>query len=480
MSIAVCIPSKTAPEFKTTVSLEALELPRGTHRFRVSEKSIEDARNMLTRVALAHDDVTHLLFIDDDMVFRPESALRLVDHKLPIVGGLCFNRREPYQPVLARLQPPEYALENRYGWIYDYPQNALVGVDGTGAAFLLVAREVLEAVGGTYSEGHWWDKLPETSEDFSFCSRVRECGYEIFVDTGLEIGHLGQVCIDAAFAGRNRKSRVGTWHYPLAPHRHDSNGRKREEGEGEEEDVTPRATIVIPSYNTQPALLRAAVASALMQTVPVEVIVVDDGSAVDVATQVLAKDTALGSDPCLRVMRHGENRGIGAALNVGIETMSTDWFCWLSSDDLLDPSKVARQLYLMDLARAKASFHSYNVVYADSNETAGISNNYQWINIPGQMSLLARACVINGSTVMIHKDVFTAVGGFEEALRYAQDWDLWCRIGERFLWLPIPEVLGTRREGGNLTAQIAGDAAQAVARDAEGEEVMRRFSRWVR
>jgi teichuronic acid biosynthesis glycosyltransferase TuaG len=476
MTLAVCMPSKTAPEFQTTVSLESLSLASGTHRFRVTEKSIDVARNMLTKVALSHDDVTHLLFIDDDMVFRPESAARLIDHHVPIVGGLCFNRREPYQPVLARLQPPEYALENRYGWIYDYPKNALVSVDGTGAAFLLVARDVLEAVGGTYGEEHWWDKLPETSEDFSFCWRVRECGYEILVDTGLEIGHIGKVCVDAAFAERNRKFFVGTWHTPFTAR---TEGVQRGKGE-EEEDVKPRASIVIPAFNPEGRLLQAAVASAVMQTVPVEVIVVDDGSAEDIASVTLSRDTAIGKSPNLRVIRHETNRGIAAALNTGLKAMTTDWFCWLSSDDLLDAAKVEQQLHLMELARAKASFHQYNVVDSRTNATAGVSNPYSWINIPQQMSLLARACVINGSTVVIHKSVFEEVGYFEETMRYAQDWEMWCRVGERFLWLPIPEVLGTRREGQNLTEAISADDARAAIRDDEGVDVMERYARWAR
>lgn len=472
MTLAVCMPSKTAPEFKTVVSLESLDLPHGTHRFRVTGKSIEDARNTLTKVALSYADVTDLLFIDDDMVFRPESAQRLLDHKLPIVGALCFNRREPYQPVLARLQPPEYALENRYGWIYDFPRNALVSVDGTGAAFLLIAREVFEAVDAVRGEGHWWDKLSDTSEDFSFCWHVRDSGYEIFVDTGLEIGHIGSVCIDTAFAERNRKSCVGAWHSPYSV---------RVQNDAEKETlVVPHASIVIPAYNQQPQLLRAAVASALMQTAPVEVIVVDDGSKEDVATTVLAKDTPLGRDPCLHVIRHDTNSGIAAALNTGIRAMTTDWFCWLSSDDLLDPTKVARQLYLMEMARAKASFHQYNVVCACNDATAGVSSAYVWSNILEQMSLLACACAINGSTVMIQKSVFKEVGDFDSVLCYAQDWDLWCRIGERYLWLSIPEVLGTRREGENLTEQIAEDAGRAAARDAEGITVMHRFMRWAR
>jgi GT2 family glycosyltransferase len=465
MTLAVCIPSTTTPHFRTTVSLESLTLARGTHRFRVSGKAVDEARNVLTKVALSYSDVTHLLFIDDDMVFLPESAERLINHHLPIVGGLCFNRREPYQPVLARLQPPEYALEGRYGWIYDYPQNALVSVDGTGAAFLLVSREVLEAVGSVFGEGHWWDKLPDTSEDFSFSWRVRECGFEIFIDTGLEIGHLGEVCVDAAFAERNRKSCVGLWHSPYDEHRGG-------------DSVKPQASIIIPTFNQEPKLLRAAIASALMQTVSTEVIVVDDGSQEDVAAAL--KTAAFSDDPHLRVIRHEANRGVAAALNTGAAAMTTDWFCWLSSDDLFDPTKVARQRYLMEIARAKASFHQYNVVYAHNDSTAGVSPRYSWTNIPQQMALLARACVINGSTVMIHRSVFDAVGVFDETLVYGQDWEMWCRIGEQFLWLPIQEILGTRREGENLTETIARDEAKAAARDAEDSAVTQRFGRWAR
>ncbi|MGJ5609143.1 glycosyltransferase family 2 protein, partial [Micrococcus luteus] len=71
-------------------------------------------------------------------------------------------------------------------------------------------------------------------------------------------------------------------------------------------------SYVIPTYNDSPDHLRQAVSSALNQTHPsVEVIVVDDGSAVPVSSALIR------SDDRLRVIRQ-QNAGPAAARNAGL------------------------------------------------------------------------------------------------------------------------------------------------------------------
>ena len=71
---------------------------------------------------------------------------------------------------------------------------------------------------------------------------------------------------------------------------------------------------------------------------------------------------------------------------------------------------------------------------------------------------------------MLHTSVFDRVGRFNPTFRYGQDWEMWRRIGEQYLWQWSPEVLGTRRETfDNLTARISRDGATRRQRDAENE-----------
>lgn len=93
-------------------------------------------------------------------------------------------------------------------------------------------------------------------------------------------------------------------------------------------------SIVIPTFNDDPGHLREAVASALGQTVPVEVVVVDDGS-----DQPVTVDR-------VRVIRQ-DNAGVAAARNHGIRATSGEIIICLDADDALSPTYAAEAVYAL-------------------------------------------------------------------------------------------------------------------------------------
>lgn len=148
-----------------------------------------------------------ILFIDDDMVYRPEHIRDLVLSWLElqekfeepvILGGLCNRRAAPHDPTLYRIASPKMT---RYrlleSWI-----NPVVEVDATGLAFLLIGINTLEAMTGTEWPNfetrsiyqppelfRWKDGL---GEDLRFCQDAKAAGCRIFVDTRIEIGHVAE------------------------------------------------------------------------------------------------------------------------------------------------------------------------------------------------------------------------------------------------------------------------------------------------
>ena len=101
----------------------------------------------------------------------------------------------------------------------------------------------------------------------------------------------------------------------------------------------PKVSIVIPAYNAS-NYLAEAIDSALAQTYPnTEIIVVNDGSRDDGATERIA----LSYGDKIRYF-HKENGGSSSALNTGIANMTGEWFSWLSHDDLYVPHKVETQI----------------------------------------------------------------------------------------------------------------------------------------
>lgn len=482
--VAICIPVYDHPKTCFWRSLNRLWKPSsasiqferrgGTHTLDVQGFLVEQARRILTAQALeAEPKVDYILFVDDDMEFPPHALKQLLDHNLPIVGGLCHSRRPPFHPILCKKHHEE---ERGYGFCYHYPPNSLFEVDVTGGAFVLIKREVFEEISEKFGAGKWWDPRNGRSEDFSFFERAQECGYKVFVDTGLEIGHLTELIL---YSENAKKLRTYQWE-PWNP---DPGVQKGSEGK-------LCASIIIPAYNQKPKYLKSAIQSASHQTVPVEVIVVDDGSDTPIPfegwpenVRVLrhVKDPIGGATVATAVKNNhlpSQNRGISAALNTGIKDMKTDWFCWLSSDDILDPRKVQLQLAQLKQADGKLGFHRFQVIDPLDPGFARVADLISWTSMDQQQKVLAQVCAINGSTVMIHKSVFENIGLFDTEFKYGQDYEFWCRAAQRYFWYPLDEILGTRRERGNLTEQIetsAKDDPRRLQRDAEDSAIRARY-----
>jgi hypothetical protein len=151
--IAILQPVVDWVHANTARSILRLKGPKPFHYCDKTDLPVEHARNLLVeRTLQIVPDCTHLLFIDDDMVFEDDALERLLAHDLPVVGGLCHNRRHPYMPILMR-HPVKDDPSSGYAFMYDYcdqtDDHGLVEVDATGAAFLLVKREIFEAIAKT-------------------------------------------------------------------------------------------------------------------------------------------------------------------------------------------------------------------------------------------------------------------------------------------------------------------------------------------
>lgn len=456
--VAICLPLADQVHAGTNHSLIALDFSKAAHVHLLDRRGapVDQARNDLVGRVLMDPklkDVTHLLWVDDDMIFPQDAFARLLAHDLPVVGGLCHARHPPiYSPILLYKDP----ANGTYSYRFDFPQG-LVEVDGTGGAFLLVKREVFEAIEEkfpTAGEGPFTNS--GQGEDVSFCERAKACGYKIFVDTTLDIGHVGEVVVNTAFAKKNRAGEFHPWYPP----------RPAPEGQ-------PVASIIIPTYNQRPEWLREAVASALAQTAPVEIIVVDDGSDAPVKWGDVFPETGTRAGLTLLNLPHA---GCFHALNAGIRAMTTDWFCWLSSDDRFYPTKVARQLRLMLSQDALASFHGFDRM----DETGRVNGGAMpavWKTQQDSKHFLAQGCFINGLTAMIHRSVLDEVGGFDMSFRVSSDWHLWNKVAAKTFWLPIPEILAVRREGeSNYSTRYANDPEMRAVWQADDQRIREEFA----
>ncbi len=168
--------------------------------------------------------------------------------------------------------------------------------------------------------------------------------------------------------------------------------------------------VIIPAYNAA-RHLRRTITSVLAQTLPAtEVIVVDDGSTDDTATVVRS------FGPQVRLIQK-PNGGPGSARNVGAEQASATWLAFVDADDVWYPDKLAGEL-------AVATEPDIGLIHClpDHRDEA----------VPNELTfddLWERNWIIN-SSVILRRDIFRQVGGFDEArdLISVEDYNLWLRV----------------------------------------------------
>lgn len=183
----------------------------------------------------------------------------------------------------------------------------------------------------------------------------------------------------------------------------------------------PAISVVIPTRGTAP-FLPLALASALHQRdVDHEVIVVDDGSEperLDWLSEI--------EDPRLRLVRHGDRRGVSAARNTGIASSDGAWAAFLDDDDLWSPEKLSSQLCA---ARSAGTRWVYTGAVAIDvhNRILGIEPVLDPARL---LRRLPRLNVVPTSSVLVDRQAFREAGHFDTRLRLTEDWDLYLRLGK--------------------------------------------------
>lgn len=183
------------------------------------------ARNRNVGVHLAKRMGVRWVFMaDDDMIFPPDTLTRLIAAKKDIVSGLCTTRQSPYGLTCYKKLDNHRYRDMEYG---DLNQDGLTEIDGVGAACLLIGENVFNKIpapwfamppswatpllhslqyklaGGLDTDKVLSENRVELPSEFStadsgvdgedlyFCGLAKKFGYKIYLDAGLEVGHIG-------------------------------------------------------------------------------------------------------------------------------------------------------------------------------------------------------------------------------------------------------------------------------------------------
>ncbi len=177
-------------------------------------QAIDLGRNTVISRFLKDPQFEYLLMHDSDATWHPDAVERLASRDLPVVTGVIFKRSLPTVPTIGTRVSTGPAGESLYGFggtinrivskikqeqaagrlgnkfanelLFDPQPDDLEEIDGCGAHFCLIRRDVLEAV--TFP---WYEcTTPNGGEDFDFCRKVQRAGFKMYVDYSVFTGHV--------------------------------------------------------------------------------------------------------------------------------------------------------------------------------------------------------------------------------------------------------------------------------------------------
>lgn len=192
----------------TLVHLDRSGIRFATH-FVIGSSNLPNARNIIAAQFLA-SPCTDLIYIDDDMGWKPEAVIRLLASEQPVIAAV--GRMKVDKPN----SDPEVwcfdALTDAEMNIPSPDEMGAIEVKAVGTAFMKIERCVFERLASAHPE---WkregpksapdkvkaryyqffrfdvDDVTEMGEDFVFCRRWRDLGGGVFIDPHIELTHVG-------------------------------------------------------------------------------------------------------------------------------------------------------------------------------------------------------------------------------------------------------------------------------------------------
>ena len=205
--------------------------------------------------------------------------------------------------------------------------------------------------------------------------------------------------------------------------------------------MEPEISAVIPTYNCR-KYVKFAIDSAFAQKdTDIEIIVIDDGSTDD--TGDLLQDCY--GDRIRYIWQ--ENSGESSARNRGVEAAQGEFVAFLDADDMWLPQKSRVQLDTFRLHPEHCLVVCQAHVIGKDNELLREAMIEQTsaessIRLPG----LLQKNVIAPSCTLMRRDILQRIGGFDPAIKFGEDWDLWLRLGQQGDFAFIAEPLALYRQ----------------------------------
>lgn len=218
-------------------------------------------------------------------------------------------------------------------------------------------------------------------------------------------------------------------------------------------------SAIIPTYNSE-KFIKKTLDSLLMQTFKFyEILIIDDNSMDNTCS--IVDELVEEYKGYIKLKKLMKNFGPSYVRNLGLSMVKSDWVLFMDHDDIAMPNLLELECkklkFLEQQTRDKwILVHSaYRQITENDEYIPGIHCSHQFKNNEILGYQFIRNNIITTSGVLLNKACTLEVGGFNNDLKYSQDWDLWIKLAQKggFAYVDEP-LINVRRHMNNTSNNV--------------------------
>ena len=207
----------------------------------------------------------------------------------------------------------------------------------------------------------------------------------------------------------------------------------------------PAISVAMSVYNGE-QYLALAIESILAQTfADFEFLIVNDGSSDGSAA--IIDDYAI-KDSRIRAI-HRENKGLVISLNQMVEEARAPLIARMDCDDISLPERFAKQMAFLDVNPDYGVIGTWTSDIDENGSPFPLEGSDHAISHEQFMAEIGSGAMLCHPSVIMRRDVVIAVGGYHQAFKHCEDFDLWLRLASVTKLCSLPERLVKYRHWAN-------------------------------
>lgn len=213
--------------------------------------------------------------------------------------------------------------------------------------------------------------------------------------------------------------------------------------------LRPLISVLIPTYNTNPAHLRECIESVIAQTYTNwEICISDDASPNSETTDVIKEYVSRYSN--IHATFNTTNRHIAGSSNIALQMAKGEYISLLDHDDLLTPDALFETVGVINRQP------DVDLIYTDEDKIENDKTHIEPFFKPSWSPDFLNSCNYITHFATLSRRIMHEVEGFTEGTQGAQDWDLFLRVTSKTDKIQhIPKILYIWRKSATSTAQSA-------------------------